>query len=148
MLNPYSPAHLLGAGFYHEDHQVCQIHRAWHWSPAATLLHHGAAGGAVRTPAGCGDQRHPGQGERSCVSFGWPPSVSLKRKCDSVIIEAAHGEICCIQLCSVFVFLLYTHVKKVLSVLVDVMVVNTHSVVYKSTNTSCHISQYNVDNPI
>lgn len=87
MLNPYSPADLLGAGLYHEDHQVCQVHRAWHRPPAATLLHHRAAGAAVRTPAGCGDQCHPGQGECSCVSVGMPPSLSLKRKCDSVIID-------------------------------------------------------------
>lgn len=67
MLNLFSPADLLGAGLYHEDHQVCQVHRARHWTQAATLLHHGTAGTAVWTPTSCGAQCHPGQGECVCV---------------------------------------------------------------------------------
>lgn len=62
-----SSAHLLGTRLHHEDHQVCQVHRARHRPPAATLLHHWTAGSALRTPARCGDQCYPGQGERLCV---------------------------------------------------------------------------------
>lgn len=67
MLNLFSPADLLGAGLYHEDRQVCQVHRARHRTQAATLLHHRTAGTAVWTPTSCGAQCHPGQGECACV---------------------------------------------------------------------------------
>lgn len=60
-----SSADLLGAGLHHEDHQVCQIHRARHRPPAATLLHHRVVGAALRAPTRCGDQCDPGPGQRA-----------------------------------------------------------------------------------
>lgn len=67
LLRLLSPADLLGASLHHEDHQVRQVHRAWHRPRAATLLHHRTAGAAVWTLTSRGDQRHPGQGECAFV---------------------------------------------------------------------------------
>lgn len=58
-----SLAHLLGAGLYHEDHKICQIHRTWHRPRTAALLPHWAAGAAVRPAARRRVQRHPRQGQ-------------------------------------------------------------------------------------
>lgn len=80
-VNLLSPAHLLGAGIYHENHQICQVHRARHRSQTAALLHHRPAGPALRTPACCGDQCHPGEGEWAltsvCFIFICSQSVNL-----------------------------------------------------------------------